>query len=135
MFLLACRFHQVSGSPGCTQQSKVLMYAFRSTAWHGLYVAKHAVPQGRQHNESSVTVLCVLVAGAEDGSIKVWNFRSGALLSTLSQNPDLQGPGSQWGSGSGVEVTGLTVSSSTDTNGQAAPCIVATGWDRKVRTK
>jgi hypothetical protein len=74
----------------------------------------------------------LLPAGAEDGSIKVWNVRGGALLSTLGCGPQ-QASGSQWGSGSGVEVTGLAVASSTDTNGQAAACIVATGWDRKVR--
>jgi WD40 repeat protein len=73
-----------------------------------------------------------VTTGAEDGGIKVWNFRSGSLLSTLSRSIE-EGPGSQWGSGGGVEVTGLAVASSTDTNGQAAPCIVATGWDRKVR--
>lgn len=72
------------------------------------------------------------MAGAEDGSINVWNFRSGRLLSTVSR-PPADAPGSQWDSGSGAEVTGLAVATSTDTNGQAAPCIVATGWDRKVR--
>jgi len=113
----------------------MFIYAFRPTAWHGLYVAKRPALQEQHHESVPACEPCVLDAGAEDGSIKVWNFRSGALLSTLSQNPDLQGPGSQWGSGSGVEVTGLTVSSSADTNGQAAPCIVATGWDRKVWSK
>lgn len=59
----------------------------------------------------------------------MWNFRSGHLLSAVSRAP---ADGSQWGTGSGVEVTGLAVATTTDTNGQAAPCIVATGWDRKV---
>jgi WD40 repeat protein len=78
-----------------------------------------------------VCLICVIATGAEDGSIKVWNFHSGALLSTLTRSAE-EGPASQWGSGGGVEVTGLAVASSTDTNGQAAPCVVATGWDRKV---
>lgn len=60
----------------------------------------------------------------------MWNFRSGRLLSAVSRHPS---DGSQWGTGSGVELTGLAVATTTDTNGQAAPCIVATGWDRKVR--
>lgn len=78
-----------------------------------------------------------LITGAEDGSIKVWNFRSGALLSTVNtscnNNQQAAAAKSQCGSGSGVEVTGLAVASTTDTNGQAARCIVAAGWDRKVR--
>lgn len=76
---------------------------------------------------------CHCPAGAEDGSINVWNFHSGRLLSSVDRGP-AERSGSQWGSGSGVEVTGLAMATSTDTNGQAAPCIVATGWDRKVRS-
>jgi hypothetical protein len=79
-----------------------------------------------------VIVWCPFLAGAEDGSINVWNFHSGRLLSSVDGGPS-ERAASQWGSGSGVEVTGLAVATSTDTNGQAAPCIVATGWDRKVR--
>jgi hypothetical protein len=80
--------------------------------------------------ETQRSWLLLLLTGAEDGSISVWNFRSGRLLSAVSQ-PPAEGS-SQWGSGSGVEVTGLAVATTTDTNGQTAPCIVATGWDRKV---
>lgn len=63
-------------------------------------------------------------AGAEDGSVKVWNFSSGALLSTLAA-PDCC---HDWGGGSGVEVTGLAVSGSNH-----ARNIIVAGWDRKVR--
>jgi WD40 repeat protein len=62
-------------------------------------------------------------AGAEDGSVKVWNFSSGALLSSLA-TPDYS---HEWGSGSGAEVTGLAVSGSN-----SARNFVVAGWDRKV---
>ncbi|WIA32779.1 hypothetical protein OEZ86_005963 [Tetradesmus obliquus] len=64
-----------------------------------------------------------LITGAEDGSVKVWNFSSGALLSTLA-TPDYS---REWGSGSGAEVTGLAVSGSNN-----ALNLVVAGWDRKV---
>lgn len=65
----------------------------------------------------------VAAAGSEDGSVKVWNFSSGALLSTLA-TPDYS---REWGSGSGAEVTGLAVSGSNN-----ALNLVVAGWDRKV---
>jgi WD40 repeat protein len=64
-----------------------------------------------------------VASGAEDGSVKVWNFSSGALLSTLA-TPDYS---HEWGSRSGAEVTGLAVSGSNN-----ARNFVVAGWDRKV---
>ncbi|KAF6253190.1 WD40-repeat-containing domain protein [Scenedesmus sp. NREL 46B-D3] len=64
-----------------------------------------------------------LITGSEDGSVKVWNFSSGALLSTLA-TPDYS---HEWGSGSGAEVTGLALSGSSN-----AHTVVVAGWDRKV---
>jgi WD40 repeat protein len=66
---------------------------------------------------------CAAAAGAEDGSVKVWNFSSGALLSSLA-TPDYS---HEWGSGSGAEVTGLAISGSNN-----ARNVVVAGWDRKV---
>jgi WD40 repeat protein len=66
---------------------------------------------------------CAAAAGAEDGSVKVWNFSSGALLSSLA-TPDYS---HEWGNGSGAEVTGLAISGSNN-----ARNVVVAGWDRKV---
>jgi WD40 repeat protein len=82
-----------------------------------------------------------LITGAEDGSVKVWNLRTGTLLSSAGPSSGSSSGSGNSGSGNsssspagalGAEVTGLAVCSSTAGNGQAAACIVATGWDRQV---
>eukprot|EP00775_Hariotina_reticulata_P006349 gene6349-6582_t len=97
------------------------------------------IPTGRlrlsfskTHGDASISAAAFdstqrrLITGAEDGTIKAWNFSSGVLLSTLATTSAHRVHGDTGGGGS--QVTGIAVSNSN----QSERTIVATGWDKKV---